>query len=91
VTVSPDNVGLLTGKKATIILASGGDFNPGSPVEKYDQASGYLRQVLAWIGIKDAEIILAGRARAGAMGETAVEQFGASVRSAAAIIPAVAA
>ena len=91
VTVSPDNVGLLTGKKATVILASGGDFNPGSPVEKYDQASGYLRQVLAWIGIKDAEIILAGRARSGATGETAVEQFGAAVRSAVVATPAVAA
>ena len=91
VTVSPDNVGLLTGKKATVVLASGGDFNPGSPVEKYDQASGYLRQVLAWIGIKDAEIILAGRARSGATGETAVEQFGASVRSAVVATPAVAA
>lgn len=91
VTVSPNNVGLLTGKKATIILASGGDFSPGSPVEKYNQASGYLRQVLAWIGIKDVEIILAGRARAGAAGETAVEQFGATVRSAAAVTPAVAA
>jgi FMN-dependent NADH-azoreductase len=44
VTVSPNNVGLLTGKKATIILASG-DFSPGSAVEKYNQVSGYLRQV----------------------------------------------
>jgi FMN-dependent NADH-azoreductase len=86
VTVSPNNVGLLTGKKATIILASGGDFSPGSPVEKYNQASGYLRQLLAWIGIKDVEIILGGRARAGAAGETAVEQFGAAVRSAAAVL-----
>jgi FMN-dependent NADH-azoreductase len=51
VTVSADNVGLLTGKKATIILASGGDFSPGSPVEHYNQASGYLRQVLSSIGI----------------------------------------
>ena len=58
VTVSPNNVGLITGKKATVILASGGDFSPGSPVEKYNQASGYLRQVLAWIGIKDVEFIL---------------------------------
>jgi len=91
VTVSPSNVGLLTGKKATIILASGGDFSPGSPVEKYNQASGYLRQVLAWIGIKDIEIILAGRARAGAAGETAVEAFGTAVRSAAASAPAIAA
>ena len=84
VTVSSDNVGLLTGKKATIILASGGDFSPGSPVEKYNQASGYLRQVLAWIGITDVEIILAGRARAGVEGETAVEQFGDVVTAAAA-------
>jgi FMN-dependent NADH-azoreductase len=65
VTVSPNNVGLLTGKKATIILASGGDFSPGSPVEKYNQAT--------------------------ATGESAVEQFGAAVRSAAAGTPAVAA
>src|ERR1700722_725192 len=53
VTVSPNNVGLLTGKKATVILA--------------------------------------GRGRAGATGETAVEQFGAAVRSAAVAVPAIAA
>jgi FMN-dependent NADH-azoreductase len=91
VTVSANNVGLLTDKKATVILASGGDFSPGSPVEKYNQASGYLRQVLAWIGIKDVDIILAGRARAGATGETAIEQLGSAVRSAAVPTPAVAA
>ena len=84
VTVSPQNVGLLTGKKATIILATGGDFSPGSPVEGYNLASGYLRQVLAWIGITDVEIMLANRGRAGGEGETAVEQFGGTVTAAAA-------
>jgi len=84
VTVSADNGGLLTGKKATIILATGGDFSPGSPVEGYNQASGYLRQVLAWMGITDVEIILAGRGKAGGQGETATEQFGAEVALAAA-------
>ena len=84
VTVSPSNVGLLTGKKATVILASGGDFSPGSPVERFNQASGYLRQVLAWIGITDVEFVLAGRARAGVTGETAVEAFGEAVSFAAA-------
>lgn len=84
VTVSPDNVGLLTGKKATIILATGGDFSPGSPIEGYNQASGYLRQLLAWIGITDVEIILANRGRAGGEGETAVESFGDAVKAAAA-------
>ena len=57
--MSPSNVRLLTGKRAAIILASGGDFGPGSPVEKYNQAIGYLRPVLAWIGINDVQIILA--------------------------------
>ena len=84
VTVSPDNVGLLTNKKAIIILASGGDFSPGSPAERFNQASGYLRQVLAWIGITDVEIILADGARGGTAGETAIDSFGASVGLAAA-------
>jgi len=83
VTVSADNKGLLTGKSADIILASGGDFSPGSPVEKYNQASGYLRQVLAWIGITDVNIVLAGRALAGVHGETAVERLGDAVEAAA--------
>ena len=84
VTVSSNNEGLLTGKKADIILASGGDFSPGSPVEKYNLASGYLRQVLGWIGITNVNVMLAGRARAGIQGETAIEQLGAMVSSAAA-------
>jgi hypothetical protein len=63
VTVSASNVGLLTGKKAAIILASGGDISPGSPVECYNQARSYLRQLLGWIGISDVEIVLACRAR----------------------------
>ncbi len=88
VTVSADNKGLLTGKSADVILASGGDFSPGSPVEKYNQASGYLRQVLAWIGITDVGIILAGRALAGAQGETAVQRLGDAVAAAAVREPA---
>ena len=79
-----DNVGQLTGKKATIILASGGDFRPGSPFEGYNQASGYLRQVLGFIGITDLDIILAGSARAGLTGETALEELGDEVGQAAA-------
>jgi FMN-dependent NADH-azoreductase len=79
-----DNVGQLTGKKATIILASGGDFRPGSPFEAYNQASGYLRLVLGFIGLTDLDIVLADRMRAGDAGETAFEQFGEVVSLAAA-------
>jgi FMN-dependent NADH-azoreductase len=80
-----DNVGQLTGKKATIILASGGDFSPGSPFEGYNHASGYLRQVLGFLGITELDIVLAGAARAGMAGETAVEEFGDVVALAAAV------
>jgi FMN-dependent NADH-azoreductase len=79
-----DNVGQLTGKKATVILASGGDFSPGSPIESYNHASGYLRQLLGFIGITDLDIVLAGASRAGMAGETAVEAFGEVIASAAA-------
>ena len=79
-----DNVGQLKGKKATVILASGGDFSPGSPIEGYNHASNYLRQVLGFLGLTDLDIVLAGRARAGLAGETAVEEFGEEIASAAA-------
>ncbi|MGH8227329.1 MAG: FMN-dependent NADH-azoreductase [Steroidobacteraceae bacterium] len=83
VTVSADNKGLLTGKSADVIIASGGDFSPGSPVEKYNQASGYLRQLFAYIGITDVNIVLAAGARAGTNGETALEHYGDAVAAAA--------
>jgi FMN-dependent NADH-azoreductase len=79
-----DNVGQLTGKKTTVFLASGGDYSPGSPTEGYDYASSYLRQVLGFIGITELDIVLAGAARAGMAGETAVEEFGDVVALAAA-------
>lgn len=91
VTVGTDNKGLLSGKRADIILATGGDFTPGSPVAGYNLASGYLTQVLGWIGISDVNITLAGRSVAGGVGETAVEALGATVEAAATRAPASAA
>lgn len=47
--------GLLKGKKAYVVIASG-----GVPVDSpYDFATPYLRQVLGFIGITDVEIIAA--------------------------------
>ncbi len=83
VTVSDDYRGMLTGKSADVILASAGDFSPGSPVEKYDQASGYLQQILTFIGITDVNIIPATGARAGDNGETALENYGDTIAAAA--------
>ena len=53
--------GLLTGKAATIIMASGGDFSKGSPTESLNMAIPYLRQILGFIGISDVKVMLAGK------------------------------
>jgi hypothetical protein len=70
---------LSSGKKARVtnrlVPCSRSTTSAGSLVQKYDQASGYLRQILTRIGIKNAEI-RASRARAGAAGEAAAEPFG---------------
>ena len=60
VTFTPSYEGLVKGKKATVIIASGGVYTPGSPIEGYNVASTYLKQILGFIGITDVNIILAG-------------------------------
>ncbi|MBW4709278.1 NAD(P)H-dependent oxidoreductase [Roseobacter sp. YSTF-M11] len=54
--------GLLTGKRAVIVLATGGT-EVGSEI---DFASGYLRHIMGFIGITDVEIIAADRTMADA-------------------------
>ena len=53
---TPDGpVGLLSGKRAVIVIASG-----GTPVgSDIDYASGYLKQIMGFIGITDVSIIAA--------------------------------
>ena len=60
VTVTPSYEGLVKGKKATVILASGGVYTPGSPTEAYNLASSYMKQILGFIGITDVTVLLAG-------------------------------
>jgi FMN-dependent NADH-azoreductase len=52
--------GLLTGKKATLLLASGGEYGKGSAMASFDFVSPYLRAVLGFLGITDVTIIAAG-------------------------------
>ena len=54
--------GLLTGKKATIILAAGGNYDAGSANESLNNAEPYLRSVLGFLGIKDITFVTAGGA-----------------------------
>ena len=59
-TFSTTYEGLVKGKKATVIFASGGVYTPGSPTEAYNMATGYLRAILGFIGITDVTFVMAG-------------------------------
>jgi FMN-dependent NADH-azoreductase len=52
--------GLAKGKKVTLIVASGGVYTPGSHMESYNAETGYLKQILGFIGITDITIVFAG-------------------------------
>src|ERR1700688_1075387 len=51
--------GLLTGKKATLLLASGGEYGKGSAMASFHFVTPYLQTVLGFIGITDVTIIAA--------------------------------
>jgi len=51
--------GLLTGKKATLIIASGGAYGQGTPSASYNFVTPYLLTVFGFIGITDVDIIAA--------------------------------
>lgn len=61
--------GLAAGKRARIVMTSGGNYEPGSYMEKADFFSPYIRFIFGFIGIKDVEIYLAG-------GTSAINQGG---------------
>lgn len=51
--------GLLTGKKVTVITASGSVFRDGTPFAPYDFQTPYLRTTLGFLGLTDVEFIIA--------------------------------
>ena len=75
VTFTRSYEGLLKGKKATVILASGGVYTPGSQTESYNVATSYLKQILGFIGITDVTVVLAGGTSAVAMGQTTLPEL----------------
>jgi FMN-dependent NADH-azoreductase len=77
VTVSPQYEGLLRGKKATVILASGSSFAGGTKWESYNSASTYLEQILGFLGIAEVATVLAGGTLAVDAGHTTLADFAA--------------
>ena len=69
-TFTPSYEGLLKNKKTTVIIASGGVYAPGTPMQSYDPETGYIKQILGFIGLTDTTIIHAGGSSAIMQGQT---------------------
>ena len=54
--------GLLKSKKATVLVATGGVYDAGSPYAPYNFVEPYLRAVLGFLGITNVQFITAGGA-----------------------------
>jgi FMN-dependent NADH-azoreductase len=52
--------GLITGKKATLLVASGGVYSPDSPAAALNFVEPYLKAVLGFIGITDVRTVTVG-------------------------------
>lgn len=74
-TLGYDGKGLIQNKKATILLASGGDYTDGSPIQERNIAHQYLIMILKVLGFEDVVLISAGNAKKVDMGEIPMEDF----------------
>lgn len=79
-TLGFDGKGLVTGKSATVLIASGGVYTEGSPIRDRDIATQYLRLILSVIGITDVTVVAGGGAKAVDMRETTMEGFIATLQ-----------
>ena len=78
----PERRGLVTGKRCTILIASGGVYDEGLPAAASDFESGYLKRILAFVGITDVEVVMAGGTAAATFGETTMEELALQYRPA---------
>jgi FMN-dependent NADH-azoreductase len=78
----PERRGLVNGKTCKIIIASGGVYDEGLPAAASDYESGYLRRILAFIGLTEVEVILVGGTAAVSFGSTSAEELAAKFRPA---------
>ena len=67
--------GLVHGKKATVLMASGGVYTEGSPIRDRDIATLYLRLILKVIGIEDVTFVAAGGTKVVDLGEKTRAEF----------------
>ena len=67
--------GLVRGKKCTVLMASGGVYTEGSPIQVRDIATMYLRLILKVIGIEDVTFVSAGGTKVVDLGERSRTEF----------------
>ena len=75
--------GLLRGKKATFLVATGGSYEQGTPMAAMNHIDPYLRSVFGFLGVTDVTFISAGgtgRARFGVDPATILQPAFASIR-----------
>jgi FMN-dependent NADH-azoreductase len=74
-TLGFDGRGLVKGKKATLLIASGGVYTEGSPIRDRDIATQYLRLILGVIGIEDVTVVAGGGAKSVDLREQTMDEF----------------
>ena len=74
-TLGFDGRGLVQGKKATVLVASGGVYTEGSPIRDRDIATQYLRLILGVIGIEDVTVVAGGGAKSVDLHEQTMDGF----------------
>ncbi|MEM1381981.1 MAG: NAD(P)H-dependent oxidoreductase, partial [Pseudomonadota bacterium] len=74
-TLGVDGKGLVTGKSATVLIASGGVYTEGSPIRHRNIAHQYLRLILNVIGIEDVTIVAGGNSKSVDLGEQSMDGF----------------
>lgn len=67
--------GLLKGKKATILVASGGVYEVGTPLGALNFVEPYLKTILGFIGVTDVKVVTASGAAQVMMGAVDRETF----------------
>ena len=74
--VTPEGayVGLIPGKKVTVIIASAGDYS-APPMDGYNAEKSYLKQIFGFIGITDVNFLDAGGTYVLNSGKVSVDQF----------------
>ncbi len=74
-TFTADYRGLIEGKSLNAIITSGGAYEPGAYYSQFDFCSGHLRAIMAFIGITDTRIFLAGDTHDITTGKTTLDHY----------------